>query len=1658
MEVRSVPHFPEPLRPTPGESSQQETTALAKAINSYLAQTDTEETRALEQFLSSYPNSRWAATLQLNIGLISYNTGHFGRSLRAFLLSWQASKDGTDQASRDISQRAIAEYAKMNARVGRMEELERVFREITGRSFEGQARSVLDGAIEGYSMMTSKPGVSFRCGPYALLNVARAAGSDLGKDKIVDFLDSAQSPRKGFSLLELSRMSKDLGLSLQLAFRSPGAPLVTPAVVHWAVDHYAALVLETGDKYLIQDPTFGNEVWMTRSAIDSEASGYFLVPSGTLPPGWRQATEQEAAGVFGKGHSGNSNLNNTGPDDHKKPNDCPQPMAMARYSIHLLLASLSVTDSPVSYPVSYGPEVRVDVTYNQREAGQPATLDFTNFGPQWVSNWISYIEDNPSTPNANVQLHRRGGGGQTQSGYNTSTGQYAVQVDDGSTLTKLTANTYKQTFPDGSENYYEQFIGTTGPLRRVFLSRVRDPQGNQVAIEYDAVFPARIKRIVDASGLPTVFQYNQSGQNYVVTGILDPYGRLSTFVYSTASGALRLQSTQDPAGIISAFTYNAAGEMVALETPYGSTTFSLSPLMFLQPPMFIRYIEIVDPNGDRERVEYNLSTSLTGTSPTLETPTPSAALVSFVNSDQDDRDTYYWDKQAMRLAPGVYSKAHLYHWLQPTTADSATSILESERSPFESRVFYNYPGQTAPYIQGSLARPSVVARVIQDSAGTYSTQANLTQYTSSGLPTKLTDSLGRETTISYATNGVDLSVIQQKISAAAYGTLLAYGYDGTYPPHRPKTLTDAAGKTTTYTYVAATGQLSTVTNPNAEVITLNYGTNTASTSYRRVVSVTGDVPGGSRSMTYDSAGRVRTVTDSEGYTQRFDYDSLDRVRKVTFPDGSFEQYEYADHSLVASRDRAGRWTRHAYNALGQRVLTRDPAGHLTQYQWWQCGKLRRLVDGAGNATEWTRDIQGRVTRKSYADGSHEDYAYDFSGRLLTETDPMGRTKTHQYALDDRQTKLDYSDASTPDVTWTYDTYFPRATTRVDGIGTTSYVYNPLDGVTLGAGQVARINGPFPDDTLKYTYDSLGRVKKLEVVDDATYTTATLSEDLTFDAKGRVSSLTNNLGTFAYAYMGASNRVDTIDYPNGMRVDYGYFGTTTDFLLSQIKNLSSGTTPTVISQFDYTYNPDRTIATWAQKQGSAAATTWTFAYDALQQLTGAIRRDGSNNVLENERYGFDAAGNRTEVQTGTTTVNYAVNNLNQLRSARGFGGTTFAGTLDEAATVTLNGQSVPVVSTDGGTPYRFEGKLNLPAGSNTVTVQAVDGRGNTRTNHYGVTTTGTAALYEYDGDGNLRFEKTAAGVTTREYRWDAQDRLVRIVQGTHESVFDYDGQSRRVRIRELDSSVETSNKVYLWCGWRICQRRASNGSTVERSYFPQGFRESGTNYFSTKDHLLSLRDVVASNGTTIGSAMEYSPWGTRKQVAGSGATSEMGYTAHYAHAASGLALPRYRAYSSSKGRWLSRDPLGEADGPNVLEYVGNRPSSTIDPSGLLRSGNPNIQAAAAAIRDSLRNDPHRQCVCNQEYWNQLDYYLQPGFGPEVVPVENMLPENDALGLFDEQQPNTILVDAAEVKLAPHLLQQTLLHELQHWAEYWRTGGVSGDDTGRTRIIADYCRAH
>ena len=94
---------------------------------------------------------------------------------------------------------------------------------------------------------------------------------------------------------------------------------------------------------------------------------------------------------------------------------------MAVPRVHLMLVSLNINDEPVGYSPPVGPAVRFTVRYNQRDAFQPQTFTYSNFGPKWTFDWLSYIKDNPTRPVADVEYYIMGGGTRTFTGFNNTT-------------------------------------------------------------------------------------------------------------------------------------------------------------------------------------------------------------------------------------------------------------------------------------------------------------------------------------------------------------------------------------------------------------------------------------------------------------------------------------------------------------------------------------------------------------------------------------------------------------------------------------------------------------------------------------------------------------------------------------------------------------------------------------------------------------------------------------------------------------------------------------------------------------------------------------------------------------------------------------------------------------------------------------------------------------------------------------------------------------------------------------------------------------------------------------------------------------------------------------------------------------------------------------
>ena len=323
--------------------------------------------------------------------------------------------------------------------------------------------------------MQNRPEIAFRCGPLALhrikLNVdPQNPGTEL--------IHESASTQKGFSLAQVEELSQQLGLHFQMAFRQQDATFIVPCVVHFKVDHYAALVRQEGERYLLQDPTFGKDVWVTRAALEAGTSGYALIPAGDT--GTRLANRGGARRAIPSGGKGKhlamiqSRTGRVTRARRQEGNSCPKEegeeggcKGLAVSRVHLMLVSLNIIDEPVGYAPPVGPAVRFTVRYNQRDAFQPAIFTYSNFGPKWTFDWLAYITDNPFSPFADVTYYMMGGGTRTFTDFRNNTQTYAFQQFDQTQLTRTSPDTYEMLSRDGSRKVFS-------PLRWLHRHRPED--------------------------------------------------------------------------------------------------------------------------------------------------------------------------------------------------------------------------------------------------------------------------------------------------------------------------------------------------------------------------------------------------------------------------------------------------------------------------------------------------------------------------------------------------------------------------------------------------------------------------------------------------------------------------------------------------------------------------------------------------------------------------------------------------------------------------------------------------------------------------------------------------------------------------------------------------------------------------------------------------------------------------------------------------------------------------------------------------------------------------------------------------------------------------------------------------------------------------------
>ena len=372
------------------------------------------------------------------------------------------------------------------------------------------------------------------------------------------------------------------------------------------------------------------------------------------------------------------------------------------------------------------------------------------------------------------------------------------------------------------------------------------------------------------------------------------------------------------------------------------------------------------------------------------------------------------------------------------------------------------------------------------------------------------------------------------------------------------------------------------------------------------------------------------------------------------------------------------------------------------YAYDSYSRISSRNDGAGNTVIYGYDAYGFLSSITAKHGetvvSATGYCYDKYGRLISVTDTNGRETTYSYDSADRVSLVQTIDGSV--TTYAYDTcgrVTSETVTAADGTELLKYSY------TYGkCGELNNATEQSADGknvVTSYTYDTLLR----------------LTQEQTTDSVGTL--------TIDYAYDAVSNRTSrtvTIegDVSGFVNADENVHGGTTTYTYNALDQLETETTPDGTNTYAYDKNGNLTSISGAKAVQ--------YSYDEFGRLKAVSAT--MNGITSQEKYTYDAEGNRISRTNDTETV-YYVN--------------------DTCADLT---QVIAELNNNGSLKKEYTRGLAV--------ISATNGKAE-------------AYCFVSDGLGNIR-AITANGVITDQYRYDAYGNLIEKIGDTDNDLL-YNGE-------------------------------------------------------------------------------------------------------------------------------------------------------------------------------------------------------------------------------------------------------------------------------------------
>lgn len=393
--------------------------------------------------------------------------------------------------------------------------------------------------------------------------------------------------------------------------------------------------------------------------------------------------------------------------------------------------------------------------------------------------------------------------------------------------------------------------------------------------------------------------------------------------------------------------------------------------------------------------------------------------------------------------------------------------------------------------------------------------------------------------------------------------------------------------------------------------------------------------GAAAQATYTAGGECGSTTEGHPY----------QVKCATDPSGNTSIFDYDDAgnllSFRSDSDVEGGALEIAYTYQGTDGV--DCGGYPGQ----QCS----AINGEGAETSFSYDDDGNMIRIVHPDPLGEtNYTFDSIGRLESVTDAAGRTSTYEYDVMDRLTRQSFEDGR--QVVNVYDDNGRRQESW-------ALVETSVDNLQVRE---------------EWEYDSRGQITSYGVASDV-YTASTA---MAYDSRGNLTEFSDAYGTTNYSYDAASQLRGLAlpgadcgerEAPGCIRFAYDRNGNETSRSLpgggavTREFDESSRLTAVLVNGdlrsaapgYEYSYGAgDRdTMQVQSMRRiGVPAAPpgerTTRYSYDTLGRLVEATdtTSDGETHAPQ-WGFGYDNAGNRTEVTQGSATTEYSFNDADQI---------------------------------------------------------------------------------------------------------------------------------------------------------------------------------------------------------------------------------------------------------------------------------------------------------------------------------------------------------------------------------------------------------------------------